>query len=344
MIYFPQGARRSIVSGSTLAAILLALTMLLSACGANSPTASSGPTATATGGPHPNCSVSASDLGPGGSTKGTATNDSATGTITIDGSSALQPLITQARDEYVAANTGANITVNAGGSAKGVNDAEQGAVQIGDSDLFASDVGTGFSDLVDHQVAVVIFAVVVNPDVAATIHNLTSAQIQQIFGGQYTNWSQLGGPNETITTVERPTGSGTRGTFSKYVMDGQPSNPAQTLAKDDSGALGQTVSSTPGAIGYIATSFIGAGGAYAGKIDALCIDGYKPSPTDATSNNYKFWNFEHMYTKGAPSGLANTFINYILSDSFQKNDLTSLYFMSASQLSAAAKQSHQPSA
>lgn len=344
MIHVPQGARRSILSGSTLAAILLALTMLLSACGANSTNTGSSPTATATGGPNPNCSVSTSDLGPGGSTKGTAPNDNATGTITIDGSSALQPLITQARDEYQAANTGASITVNAGGSGKGVNDVEQGAVQIGDSDLFASDVGTGFSDLVDHQVAVVVFAVVVNPDVAAKIHNLTTQQIQQIFGGQITNWSQLGGPSETITTVERPNGSGTRGTFSKYVMQGQPSNPAQTLAKDDSGALGQTVASTPGAIGYIATSFLGNGGAYSGKIDALCIDGYKPSPADAASNNYKFWNFEHMYTKGAPGGLADTFIKYILSDSFQKNDLPDLYFMSASQLSASAKQSHQPSA
>jgi phosphate transport system substrate-binding protein len=344
MIHFPQGARRSILSGSTLAAVLLALTMLLSACGAGGNTGSTSPTATATGGPNPNCSVSSSDLGPGGSSKGTAPNDNATGTITIDGSSALQPLITQARDEYVAANSGANITVNAGGSGKGVNDVEQGAVQIGDSDLFASDVGTGFSDLVDHQVAVVVFAVVVNPDVAAKVHNLTTQQIQQIFGGQITNWSQLGGPSETITTVERPNGSGTRGTFSKYVMQGQPSTPAQTLAKDDSGALGDTVSSTPGAIGYIATSFIGGSGKYNGKIIPLCIDGYQPSPTNVASNNYKFWNFEHMYTKGTPSGLADTFIKYVLSDAFQKNDLPGLYYMSAGQLSSSAKQSHQPSA
>ena len=341
MIHFPQGARRSILSGSMLAAILLALTMLLSACGATTTTNNS-PTATATGGPSANCSVSSTDLGPGGSSKGTAPNDNATGTITIDGSSALQPLVTQARDEYVAVNTGANITVNAGGSGKGVNDVEQGAVQIGDSDLFAANVGTTFTDLVDHQVAVVVFAVVVNPDVAAKIHNLTTQQIQQIFGGQITNWSQLGGPSETITAVERPNGSGTRGTFSKYVMQGQPSTPAQTLAKDDSGALGDTVSSTPGAIGYIATSFIGGSGKYNGKIIPMCIDGYKPSPAAVAKNSYKFWNFEHMYTKGAPSGLADTFIKYVLSDAFQKNDVPSLYYMSASQLSDSAKASHQP--
>lgn len=343
MSLFSRWSRNRVLSGSTLATIFLALTMLLSACGAQTNT-NNPPTTVPTANPA-NCSVSTSDLGPGGSTKATAPNDNATGNITIDGSSALQPLVVKARDEYVAVNTGANITVNAGGSKKGITDAEAGAVQIGNSDLFTQDVDpTAYKDLTDNQVAVVVFAVVVNPDVAAKVHNLSTSQIQQIFGGQITNWSQLGGPSETITTVERPSGSGTRGTFSKYVMQGQPSQPSQTLQKDDSGALGQTVASTPGAIGYISTSFIGQGGKYNGQIMPLCIDGHKPSPTDVASNAYKFWNFEHMFTKGQPTGLASSFIKYILSSDFQQKDLPSLYFMSASQLNAAAKQSHQPTA
>jgi phosphate transport system substrate-binding protein len=342
MILFSKLSRRSMLSGMTLASGLLLLTMLLSACGASTNT-SSGNTPTATANTATACSVSTSDLGPGGSTKGTAPNDSAKGTITVDGSSALQPLIKQGATEYQAANSGASITVNAGGSSKGVADVESGAVQIGDSDLFAQTVdATKYNDLVDHQVAVVIFAVVVNPDVAAKVTNLTTAQIQQIFGGQITNWSTLGGPNETITTVERPAGSGTRGTFSKYVMQGQTSNPSQTLQKDDSGALGTAVSTTPGAIGYIATSFIGNGGSLNGKITPVCIDGQKPSPSAVMNNDYKFWNFEHMYTKGAATGLAASFLAYIQSSAFQTNDLASLYYISASQLSSTATASHQP--
>src|SRR5579871_444544 len=342
MISLSKLLRRSTLSGMTLASGLLLLTMLLSACGANN-TSSGGSTPTATTNTATACSVSTSDLGPGGSTKGTAPNDNAKGTITIDGSSALQPLIKQAATEYQATNSGANITVNAGGSSKGVADVESGAVQIGDSDLFAQTVNaTKYADLVDHQVAVVIFAVVVNPDVAAKITNLTTQQIQQIFSGQITNWSTLGGPNETITTVERPAGSGTRGTFSKYVMQGVTSNPSQTLQKDDSGALGTAVSTTPGAIGYIATSFIGNGGSLNGKITPVCIDGQKPSPSAVASNDYKFWNFEHMYTKGQPSGVAASFLNYVTSSAFQQSDLADLYFISASTLSSSATASHQP--
>ncbi len=343
MTLFSKLVRRSALSGMTLASGLLLLTMLLSACGASSPSTGNGSTPTATANTATSCSVSTADLGPGGSTHGTAPNDNAKGTITIDGSSALQPLVEQAAKEYEAANSGANITVNAGGSSKGVSDVQNGAVQIGDSDLFAQTVGSGFSDLVDHQVAVVIFAMVVNPDVAAKITNLTTQQIQEIYTGQITNWSTLGGPNETITTIERPAGSGTRGTFSTYVMDGMQTNPTQTLAKDDSGALGQTVASTPGAIGYISTSFIGAGGEYNGKIVPLCIDGQKPSPSAVATNAYKYWNFEHMYTKGQPSGLAASFLNYITSSAFQP-DLQDLYYMPTSQLSSSAAASHQPSA
>jgi len=341
MSLFSRWSRTRVLSGSALATTFLALTMLLSACGAGTTTTT---TTSATATPNPaKCMVTTADLGPGGTSMATASNDNATGTLVVDGSSALQPLVARAQKEYQATNTGASITVNAGGSAKGLTDVESGAVQIGDSDLFAQTVNaTKYVDLMDNQVAVVIFAVVVNPDVAAMVHNLSTAQIQMIFGGQITNWNQLGGPSETITTVERPTGSGTRGTFSKYVMQGMPSMPSQTLQKDDSGALATAVSTTPGAIGYIATSFIGNGGAYEGKISPLCIDGQKPSPSAVATNAYKFWNFEHMYTKGPASGLAQTFLNFIKSSAFQQADLPALYFMPTGQLSASAAQSHQP--
>src|ERR1051326_6684767 len=197
MILFSNTSRHRLLSGMTLATGLVTLVMLLSACGAHTPTGSgSTPTATATVNTATACSVSTSDLGPGGTSTGTAPNDNATGTITVDGSSALQPLVAKGATEYQATNKGANITVNAGGSSKGVADVESGAVQIGDSDLFAQTVdATKYTDLVDHQVGVAIFSVVVNPDVAAKFTNLTTQQIQQIFGGQITNWSALGGPN-----------------------------------------------------------------------------------------------------------------------------------------------------
>ncbi|HEU5367931.1 MAG TPA: phosphate ABC transporter substrate-binding protein [Ktedonobacterales bacterium] len=341
MFLFSPRSRRSTLSSMALATGLLLLTMLLSACGGSGLAVFNGSTPT----PFPaavSCSVSAADLGPGGSGKGTAPNDKATGTITVDGSSLLEPLVSQASKEYLATNTKAKITVNAADSSTGLSDVESGKVQIGMSDLFAKDVNaTTYANLVDHQLGVVIFALVVNPDVAASVTNLTTQQIQQIFDGQITDWSALGGPNEQITVIGRPTGSETDSTFTKYVMQNAPSG-AALIVQDDNSALGDAVSSTPGAIGYIATSFIGTGGKYKGKVVPVCVDGQKPSPDAAASNAYQFWSIEHLYTKGQPTGLAASFIKYMLSSAFQTNDLTGMYFLPVSKLSAAALAAHQP--
>ena len=343
MISFSRVSRRSTLSGMMLATSLLLLTLLLSACGGSSPSVNGGPAPNTVNPDAKTCSVSTADLGPGGSTKATAPDDKATGTITVDDSSALQPLLTQAQTEYLAANKSAKITVNANTSSQSLTDVEAGKVQIGNADVFAQTINaTSYTNLHDNQVAVAIFAVVVNPDVAASITNLTTQQIQQIFSGQITNWSQLGGPNETITVIERPSGSDTSSTFSKYVMQGVASDATAVLTSDDNDTLGEAISNTPGAIGYIATSFIGNGGKYNGKAIPVCIDGQKPGPDQVASNAYQFWTIEHMYTKGTVTGLAASFIKYVLSDTFQKNDVPGLSFLPISKLSAAAKQAHQP--
>lgn len=166
----------------------LLLLLMLSACGAQASITVPASVATTSFA----CSASTADLGPAVDQHASAPAASATGKLTIDGSTALAPLVSRARDEFVAANPGASITVNGGGSLTGLADVEQGAVRIGDSDVFAQvENPTRYVDLVDHQVAVVIFAVVVNPDVRVT--NLTEPQIQEIFTGQITTWDQVGG-------------------------------------------------------------------------------------------------------------------------------------------------------
>src|SRR5579862_1520493 len=170
------------------------------------------------------CAISTADLGPATNQHASAPSTSVSGKLTLDGSTALAPLATRAADEFMAANPGVSITVNGGGSLTGLADAEQGAVQIGDSDVFAQQANpTAYTNLVDHQVAVVIFAVVVNPDV--TITNLTQQQLQGIFTGKIPTWDQVGGPHEFINVIERPPTSGTRATFIKYVMQDQQTHP-----------------------------------------------------------------------------------------------------------------------
>src|SRR5579863_715886 len=138
------------------------------------------------------------------------------GSITAAGSTALAPLVTAVAMDYQAKCTGASITVNLGGSGVGLTSVESGSVQIGNSDVFSK---PGQQDLVDHQVAIVVFALIVNSKVTG-VKGLTTAQIQGIYSGKYTNWNQVGGPSLSIVVVSRPPASGTRATFQKYVLGG----------------------------------------------------------------------------------------------------------------------------
>ncbi len=296
--------------------VALAITMLITACGgtttSSTPTASSGTSTSTT-------------LGTPGS------YNCVTGSITASGSTALAPLVKAVAQQYSIRCSGATITVNLGGSKTGLANVQAGSVNIGNSDI-AADPATQ-ANLVDHQVAVVIFGVIVNKGVGVT--NLTTAQLKSIYAGTVTNWNQVGGSNLPIVVVSRPASSGTRATFQRYILGGPEkiSGPS-SLTTDSTGTVITEVASTNGAIGYAAT---GPAKANSG-VTLVSIDGNVPSSTNVQSNTYKFWNIEHMYTKGAATGLSQALIDYMQSSNAKtiaaKQDFIAITDMQQSALAA----------
>lgn len=335
-------AIRSLGAKAAFGAIV-ASSLIVAACGTGSTTGSTTGTSTASS-PLTSCKVAVSDLAPTVTSHGTATAVSGlTGQkVTADGSSALQPLVKQAAAEFDLAN-GTQSTINPGGSGKGLKDVSAGAVQIGMSDVFASAKlsATDAAALTDHQVGAVVFTLVVNNDLQGKVSNLTTKQIQDIFSGNVTNWSQIGGPSEAVTVINRPTTSGTRSTFDKYVLQGVTESAGTTLTEDNTGAVAQAVSQTPGSIGYVSIGFA-ASSQYSTQVSPICIDGAKAIAADVNSGKYNFWGIEHAYTKGAATGAVKALLQYLESSQVQQNDLLALSYLPVSSVSATAITAHTP--
>lgn len=229
--------------------------------------------------------------------------------ITAVGSSALQPLVEAAGEQYSAENLGKFINVQGGGSGTGLSQIAAGAVDIGNSDIFAEESdGIDETKLVDHRVAVVGITPIVTPGTGVT--NVTLEELQGIFTGKITNWEELGGVDLPITVLNRSSGSGTRATFEKWVL-GDDLKSIVSQEQESSGTVRQIVANTPGTISYVAFSYVN------DDVEALSINGIEPSDENVSTNDWLIWSYEHMYTNGEPTGLTKDFLEYMLSEDVQ---------------------------
>lgn len=258
------------------------------------------------------------------------------GSLTASGSSALLPLAQAAAEAFMKTNADASIVVNGGGSGTGLKQVAEGSVDIGNSDVTAEEklAADTAKDLVDHKVATVIVAPVVNKELGIT--NLTTEQLISIFTGETKNWSEVGGPDEEILLVTRPSSSGTRALFKSWALNGEEEASNEALETDDSGTLVQTISDNKGAIGYVALSYL----VNNDSIQSVSIDGVEATLDNTYNGTYKVWGYEHMYTKGEGSELAQAFIEYMMSDAFAGN-IEGMGYGVSSKLSDEAVKTHE---
>jgi len=223
---------------------------------------------------------------------------SASGTITVAGSTALLPLVLDASTAYQNAHKDVKISVSGGGSATGITQVAAKAIDIGDSDILA----VGHPELRDNRVAVVGFAIVTNP--AAGVKSLSRKQLQDVFSGTVTNWNAVGGADQKIVPVNRPRSSGTRAVFIKTIMGSVPIAESG-LVQDATGTVISAIKQTPGAVSYVALSGIKPG------VSIVAVDGVVPSQDTIVSGKYPIWSYEHMYTNGEPKGQIAAFIEFV---------------------------------
>ena len=249
----------------------------------------------------------------GTSTPGAPVTDPTTdnSTISVSGSTTVQPLAEKLAEAFMTENTGIRIDVQGGGSSVGVKAAGQGTSDIG---MASREIKESESAEFPKLNVIVIardgIAIVANADV--TVSDLTVEQVRDIFSGKITNWKDLGGEDQNIIVVSREEGSGTRGAFEELVMGKDALITASAILQPSNGSIRTTVSTTPYSIGYMSFGYLD------DTIKAISIGGIAPTEPNAADGSYPIVRPLNMLTNGEPTGAVKAFLDFILSDAGQK--------------------------
>ncbi|MGH2494593.1 MAG: protein kinase domain-containing protein [Ktedonobacteraceae bacterium] len=249
-----------------------------------------------------------------------------TGSLNLDGSSNFVPAVQQLTSDYGnQCSSSVNFSYNADDSASGLNALMNGSADLAYSDLPSS----GRAGLVDYQVAALTFAVVVNADTG--VSNLTTAQLRAIYSGKLTNWSQVGGSNESIVILTQPAGSTIRTIFETFVLHGA----TQTMSGTGAGV---NIKNVTGGITYMPLADVAGNGNGA---QSVSINGVNSSASSVASGAYPFWTIEHLYTNHTAQGAALSFISFCLTSSGE-TDLANSGAVPYTIMTASALRSHLP--
>ncbi len=236
--------------------------------------------------------------------------------LVIKGSDTLgAKLVPQLAEQFKAQNSGTTFDIAAEGSTTGIAAIIDGTAQIGMASRRAkpAEIATASGKGVNMKPTIVAYdgiAVIVNA--ANPLKGLTKKQVEQIFTGEVTDWSAVGGTGGKISIYTRNTSSGTYSDFKELAMKKRDyAGSSQKMAGNEQ--IASEVGKNPNGIGYVGLAYDKAPG-----VKALPIDGTLPSVASVQSKSYPYARPTFYYTNGEASGLAKQFIDFTLSAAGQK--------------------------
>ncbi|MEN6316944.1 MAG: phosphate ABC transporter substrate-binding protein [Clostridiaceae bacterium] len=238
------------------------------------------------------------------------------GTVTVSGSTSVQPLAQDLADVFNETQPDVVVEIQGGGSSQGIKDVSDGISAIGNSsrDLKEEEKSLG---LTEHIIAYDGIAVVAHP--SNPVSNLTKDQLQKIFKGEITNWKDVGGNDAQILVVTREDGSGTRSAFEELLKlqetkDGKTVSymKSDALVADSNGAVKANVSSKTDAIGYTSLGYVD------DTLKKVSVDGVECTVENVKNKNYAISRPFLMLTKGELAPEVQAFLDFIKGDKGQE--------------------------
>ncbi|WP_240452186.1 phosphate ABC transporter substrate-binding protein [Virgibacillus sp. YIM 98842] len=230
------------------------------------------------------------------------------GTVTMAGSTSVQPLSEELAAAFMEQNPDARIEVSGGGSGAGVTAAQDNAADFGAASREIKEDETGIDEWV---IAIDGIGIIVHPD--NPVSDLALEDITSIFAGEITNWSEVGGDDADIVVISREDGSGTRGAFTDIVL-GDAELVDSALIQNSTGAVAEGVANDPNAIGYVSV------GAMDDTVKGLLVDGAEPTAESISAGDYPVSRpFNYVANEETElSEVAQAYLDFVLSDEGQQ--------------------------
>ena len=236
--------------------------------------------------------------------------------LVIKGSDTLgAKLVPMLAEEYKASHSGVTFEIAAEGSTTGIAAIIDGTAQLGMSSRRAkpTEMSAGSAKGVTLKPTVVAYdgiGVIINA--GNPLAGLTKRQVEQIFAGDITDWSQVGGAAGKISIYTRNTSSGTYSDFKELAMKKRDyAGSSQKMAGNEQ--IAAEVAKNANGIGYVGLAYLTDPG-----IKTVSIEGSLPTEASVIAKSYPYARPTFYYTNGEAQGEAAKFLDFTLSDEGQR--------------------------
>lgn len=233
------------------------------------------------------------------------------GTIVITGSTSVEKILNEMKDEFEAQNPDVTIEYTGSGSSAGITDTKAGTNNIGASSRELKDEEK--EDALKTEVfAYDGIAVIVNPANEA-VEDISEEQLADIYSGKITNWKDLGGNDADIFVVSREESSGTRSAFEELIgLEDAGGLTGNAAVSEGNGPVQAAVAGNENAIGYVSFSFID------DTVKPLTVGGVEATAENAKSGSYPLSRpFLFCYYEDKVTDAGKAFLAFALSEDGQ---------------------------
>ncbi|WP_243438653.1 phosphate ABC transporter substrate-binding protein [Fundidesulfovibrio soli] len=223
--------------------------------------------------------------------------------LLIAGSSTVQPFAKHLSEAFAAKNEGLRVVCDGGGSTAGLLAVKTGAIDVAglSRDMSRSEDSDKVRNFLLAKNAIAIIAHPDNP-----VSNLTMKQVKDVFSGQVTNWSELGGPDMPIALLSRKSSSTTRRGLEEAALEGEDMAKGAKLLESGKLMAGE-IQANPWAIGYAALPDLG------GEIKVLTIDTVELNRETVLSGRYPLARAYYFAIGQTATPWAKRFVEFAIS-------------------------------